>query len=580
MRGAVTTGRLVALAVVALLGLGGTGLWAAAQQERQPFPHAQHAALFPTCSGCHGELPTGQESMGFPDQELCAACHDGAVQPTVTWSGFQDDPDNLRFTHGTHRDAARAGGDSLTCHTCHAADGSTAFMAVAAAEPAWCLDCHAHEAPEHLAADADCRQCHMPLAEADELAAWNIAAFPEPSSHAAEDYAFDHAPSEAFARQQCAVCHAVESCSRCHLNAADVPAIAALGSDPRLLVAFSERVAVYPLPDSHEEQGWLYAHGQDANARIQTCANCHAAESCSRCHLNAADIPAIAALASDPRALAASLERVAVYPLPESHEEQGWLYSHRQDATARIQTCANCHARPSCNACHIGEGGRELIRMLPAGPGGVQISGWRVTATPGAPDAAPRAATVRHPELARPMAPQQGESQRAALLHPPGFATAHGGAAAADQPSCSSCHTSTFCSDCHDAPESSGFHAPNFVQRHATDAYSRQTECSTCHNTQSFCKSCHESVGLGSEGRLDVAFHNALPLWLLQHAQAARQGLESCATCHAERDCQQCHSATGGWRISPHGPDFDPTRMADRNKLTCRRCHIAIPGGG
>ena len=54
---------------------------------------------------------------------------------------------------------------------------------------------------------------------------------------------------------------------------------------------------------------------------------------------------------------------------------------------------------------------------------------------------------------------------------------------------------------------------------------------------------------------------------------AARQGMESCSTCHQQTECLACHSAKQGWRVNPHGPDFDPERAADRSTQSCAICH-------
>ena len=78
-------------------------------------------------------------------------------------------------------------------------------------------------------------------------------------------------------------------------------------------------------------------------------------------------------------------------------------------------------------------------------------------------------------------------------------------------------------------------------------------------------------------GRLDASFHDAQPVWLLRHAQAARQGLESCTSCHSQKDCLQCHSQLGAFGINPHGPDFDAARVQKRNPLICFACHVSDP---
>jgi hypothetical protein len=123
-----------------------------------------------------------------------------------------------------------------------------------------------------------------------------------------------------------------------------------------------------------------------------------------------------------------------------------------------------------------------------------------------------------------------------------------------------------------------GFHPANFVAVHAPQAYGRDTDCASCHNTQAFCKSCHVQSGLSpaaSTARSTV-FHNAQPLWLMQHGRAARQDLPSCTTCHQQSYCMQCHSQLGA-RINPHGPGFDARAMQRRNPRVCLTCHLANP---
>jgi hypothetical protein len=124
------------------------------------------------------------------------------------------------------------------------------------------------------------------------------------------------------------------------------------------------------------------------------------------------------------------------------------------------------------------------------------------------------------------------------------------------------------CLACH-RPENgsnSAFHPTTFLARHPTAAYARQVSCSDCHNTQQFCASCHQQAGLGGGNTLTGArYHDAKAAFFVGHGQAARQSLESCVSCHAERDCTACHSAQGGRRFSPHGPGFDAERMRRRN---------------
>jgi hypothetical protein len=78
-----------------------------------------------------------------------------------------------------------------------------------------------------------------------------------------------------------------------------------------------------------------------------------------------------------------------------------------------------------------------------------------------------------------------------------------------------------------------------------------------------------------------AGYHDVFRGFSLGHGQAARQSLESCAACHAERDCTACHSAVGGgFRFNPHGPGFNAARLLSKNPSLCTACHgTAIPGG-
>lgn len=164
------------------------------------------------------------------------------------------------------------------------------------------------------------------------------------------------------------------------------------------------------------------------------------------------------------------------------------------------------------------------------------------------------------------------------LSHASRFFDEQHAALAASQPgSCAACHERTFCSDCHESASTPTYHPRNFEAQHASAAYNRRLECSTCHEVRTFCRACHIQQGMETQGRLNPGFHDAEPLWLLRHARAARQGLESCTTCHRQRDCMQCHTQIGAFKINPHGPDFDARRAYQRNSVICFACHVTDP---
>ncbi len=150
----------------------------------------------------------------------------------------------------------------------------------------------------------------------------------------------------------------------------------------------------------------------------------------------------------------------------------------------------------------------------------------------------------------------------------------HAAAAAAAMADCSVCHTETTCNDCHEGQGSPSFHPTNFLASHGPEAWGRTSDCSTCHNAEGFCRECHTSLGLNATGDTGVGYHTGESFWILSHAPAARQDLESCVSCHQQTDCLRCHSAQSGLGVSPHGPDFNASSIQDRNKGMCTLCHI------
>lgn len=343
--------------------------------------------------------------------------------------------------------------------------------------------------------------------------------------------------------ENCLTCH--ENASNTHLDrTADcvqchVPVVEARALD-------RATIANFPQPPSHEDSDFLTNHGA-IDESAMTCATCHARESCTRCHFNPESLAPIMALASDQRIAETVASLPAEYPTPATHTTGSWGWSHADVAMDDPASCANCHTQSSCRECHRGVLS-DAIGTIP---------------------------TPQDPE-------QQGVVfSETPTVHPPNFEFGHGPLAAVDDQTCSSCHTAQeACLQCHQGQGQPEFHLSNFRERHAVEAYGAEADCASCHSLEVFCRNCHIGSGIASEGALDVAYHTSRPTWLLGHAQAARQGLESCTTCHAQSDCMQCHAAVGAWRINPHGPNFTGTRVQARNQLACLQCHRTGPPGG
>jgi hypothetical protein len=448
----------------------------------EDFPHAEHQGLFPLCEGCHIGVVTGVEAELFPDPASCGECHDGVREERVEWTPPGPRATNLRFFHPDHQDLVEAEGEAATCQTCHAVEQPRFRMDVTMAQAESCLQCHVHEANEHLSPAAECAVCHMPLTEAERVPVQRIAAFPLPASHEDPDFLSRHAPDTPLELISCGVCHARNTCERCHVNADRLDEIATLDRDERVASLEAGRVAEYPVPDSHLDPDWGWDHGTMAFAE-----------------------------------------------------------------TAR---CSNCHTQPSCTECHV-EGGRRSADVI---------------------------ASLPHPIPGG--APGVDLSEAGDRVHPFDFGDRHAVFAATGALQCMECHSQQYCSDCHAAADSRDFHPPNFMERHAFEVFSGGQDCQSCHSTEAFCRDCHVQVGVASQGRLNVAFHTAQPLWILAHGQAARVGMESCASCHRQTDCLACHSTFLGRGVNPHGPGFDAEGMAARNRVTCRWCHLGDPLGG
>ena len=271
------------------------------------------------------------------------------------------------------------------------------------------------------------------------------------------------------------------------------------------------------------------------------CLGCHAPQApghleaqgqCRTCH-----VPAVESRLSE--------ADVAGFPQPASHTARNFAITHGPLAVESASDCAVCHDRGSCFTCHKGTAHLpDAILQIPlaqeGGPRGVQL-----------------------PEGTTPP------------FHEGNFSVAHAAAASARQPDCATCHSESTCNSCHEGQGSPSFHPINFLASHGPEAYGRMNDCSSCHNAEAFCRTCHLGLGLDAAGGIGGVYHNDQTLWILSHATAARQDLESCVSCHQQTDCLRCHSAQSGLGVSPHGPDFNGSSIEERNKAMCTLCHIS-----
>jgi len=226
----------------------------------------------------------------------------------------------------------------------------------------------------------------------------------------------------------------------------------------------------------------------------------------------------------------------------------------------RMATCLECHdgraASQRCALCHL---------AAPAGKGAALQTAFA-------------SGTLR-----------PGPENPFGLDHGPRFERAHRELALQQRERCAACHAERDCLRCHDGttkPQS--IHPNDYVSIHAVPARQDEPRCASCHRRQTFCVSCHERVGIGANSDpslLDPSvsglgrFHP--PGWSSSsggpqhHGVQAARNIGTCASCHREEQCTQCH-ATTTLNLNPHPPGFASRcrDLAARNARACAKCHI------
>jgi hypothetical protein len=162
--------------------------------------------------------------------------------------------------------------------------------------------------------------------------------------------------------------------------------------------------------------------------------------------------------------------------------------------------------------------------------------------------------------------------------------------AANDSAFCGSCHTSKYCTDCHDGKvRPRKVHPNDWISMHPQAAKQDNPRCVSCHQQQTYCADCHRRVGVArdvaSGNRLaGRRFHPPPAEWTMaprsakHHAWEAERNLNACVSCHSERDCATCHATkglSGGQGVNPHPIGFQGkcrTAFA-RNPRPCLVCH-------
>ena len=240
--------------------------------------------------------------------------------------------------------------------------------------------------------------------------------------------------------------------------------------------------------------------------------------------------------------------------------------------------CLDCHqktgAPTQCTTCHLAAGGGRIQTTYPEG-----------TLKP-----------AKH---------------HAYAIHDGHFLRDHSIAAVRDRAYCDNCHTTNDCLACHDGiARNLRYHPADWIAVHPRRARKNDFRCQSCHRLQTFCIDCHIRTGLAPVGDLTITdFRQADSLsrptrslrapgvpvgphpmdadgWLDPasrnfHGFHAQRNIRSCAACHQEQYCIQCHGSQFGNRsfrrnVNPHGADTERLRnstAANRNARACLKCH-------
>ncbi len=170
----------------------------------------------------------------------------------------------------------------------------------------------------------------------------------------------------------------------------------------------------------------------------------------------------------------------------------------------------------------------------------------------------------------------------------PEWVRSHDAAAVGADPSCSACHGPSFCLSCHDGVQKPfSIHPADWSMTHGMQAMRRTLDCASCHDQQSFCEDCHSRASL-VPGRFpspsadppgSSRFHPEGWGGVLgeapgveHHSAQARRSLESCAACHTEDQCIECHAF-----VDPHPESFtappEGWHYGQGTGSVCTKCH-------
>ena len=309
---------------------------------------------------------------------------------------------------------------------------------------------------------------------------------------------------------------------------------------------------------------------EDAPAPIADCARCHRdLDTTTGATIAAAlDIPPPNIIFPHARHTKADIACV------ECHDQVPKKTLATRDDYPTMDRCIQCHFERGvsieCKTCHItGRGGRI--------------------------------------ETSYPQGKLQPRRLHSFAIHDANFLKDHAVPAKRERAFCDTCHTEDDCLSCHDGiGRDVRYHPGDWVSTHFVKAKKDDTRCQSCHRLQSFCLNCHIRSGVASVWEVSRPF-NATHFSVRRdsrglangphpmaadgwnnpasrnfHGFQAQRNIRSCASCHQEQYCLQCHmskfdtglkASRGG---NPHGPN--PQRLkgstaSKQNARMCLKCH-------
>ncbi len=324
----------------------------------------------------------------------------------------------------------------------------------------------------------------------------------------------------------------------------------------------------------------MFSHENHVVEREIACADCHTAapesessldrlipdhQSCETCHGEAIE--------NDCSYCHTNPDAIEPMVLPS----RDLIFSHKKHATTGGIACETCHGGlPPVDTGNGGEGGDAGGAMTHSGTGGTESHMPAMAMCVDCHSAKQVSVNCEtcHSNFTN-LIPENH------LVS--GFAKEHDRAVrlGSMDVTCSTCHTESFCQDCHTGDQLRGFggtrglmtvpgarqslkdspdelrlqaaHDLNYRFTHPVDARNRMIDCSGCHDRQAFCADCHQNGGILTEGKIKPQSHFEAG-WVMiasgsgggRHAQMGRRDIESCVSCHdvegQDPTCILCHS--------------------------------------